>query len=79
MSTTPSKPTEYHLHHKDGSLWASGQMLDGVSTGYWEWFRKNGARMRSGSFDNGQQVGDWTTYDKNGAIYKVTTMKTKKG
>ena len=68
-----------HIHyHKDGSLWARGQMLDGVMVGYWEWFRKDGTKMRSGSFDDGEQIGDWTTYDKSGAVYKVTKMKPKK-
>lgn len=67
-----------HLHyHKDGSLWAKGQMNDGVMTGYWEWFRKDGTIMRSGYFDNGVQVGQWTTYDKKGKVYKVTTIKAK--
>ena len=71
--------TKEHLHyHKDGSLWAKGQMLDEVMVGYWEWFRKDGTKMRSGSFNNGEQIGDWTTYDKSGAVYKVTKMKPKK-
>lgn len=64
-------------HHKDGSLWAKGQSIDGVPTGYWEWFRKDGVIMRSGYFDNGMQIGDWTTYDKQGKVYKVTKMKSK--
>jgi antitoxin component YwqK of YwqJK toxin-antitoxin module len=67
-----------HVHlHKDGSIWAKGQMIDGVATGYWEWFRKDGVRMRSGYFENGEQVGEWTTYDKTGAVFKVTTIKKK--
>lgn len=76
---TVSKPAiEDHIQrHKDGSLWARGQTLDGVPTGYWEWFRTDGTRMRSGHFDHGEQVGEWTTYDKTGAAYKVTTMKPK--
>jgi antitoxin component YwqK of YwqJK toxin-antitoxin module len=53
-------------------------MIDGVMTGYWEWFRKDGTVMRSGYFENGEQVGEWTTYDKNGKVVKVTTMKPKK-
>jgi antitoxin component YwqK of YwqJK toxin-antitoxin module len=68
-------PTEHITLHRDGSLWAKGQMLDGQQTGYWEWFRKDGTKMRSGTFEQGQQVGEWTTYDKNGAVYKVTTFK----
>ena len=62
-------------YHRDGSLWAKGQILDGVLTGYWEWFRKDGTKMRSGTFDKGQQVGEWTTYDKHGRVYKVTNVK----
>ena len=63
--------------HKDGSLWARGQTLDGEMHGHWQWFRKGGgAIMRSGHFDRGAQVGEWTTYDKDGAVYKVT-MKPK--
>ena len=49
--------------------------MDGVATGYWEWFRKDGTRMRSGHFVNGEQVGEWTTYDKAGKVYKVTHFK----
>jgi antitoxin component YwqK of YwqJK toxin-antitoxin module len=67
-----------HLHyHKDGTLWARGQMIDGVATGYWEWYRKDGTKLRSGYFESGEQVGQWTTYDKDGKPYKVTTMKPK--
>jgi len=69
---------EPHVHyHKDGSIWARGQVIGGVPTGYWEWFRKTGVRMRSGYFENGEQVGQWTTYDAKGAVYKVTGMKPK--
>ena len=77
MAKKKAKPQE-HLHYqKDGSLWAKGQMLDGVMVGYWEWFRKEGTKLRSGSFENGEQIGDWTTYDKQGQVYKVTKMKLK--
>ena len=62
-------------YHKDGTVWAKGQTIDGAATGYWEWFRKDGTPMRSGYFDDGKQVGQWTTYDKLGRVYKVTTMK----
>jgi antitoxin component YwqK of YwqJK toxin-antitoxin module len=47
--------------HKDGSIKASGHVIDDVLTGYWEWFRKDGSKMRSGYFENGEQVGEWTT------------------
>lgn len=62
-------------YHKDGSIWAKGQMVDEVMHGYWEWFRKDGIIMRSGYFDRGKQVGKWTTYDKEGRVYKITKMK----
>jgi antitoxin component YwqK of YwqJK toxin-antitoxin module len=65
-----------YIHsHRDGSLWAVGQTIDGVATGYWEWFRKDGSKLRSGWFEEGEQVGEWTTYDKNGGIFKVTVIK----
>ena len=70
-------PTPHVHRHKDGTLWATGEMLDGQMTGYWEWFRKDGSRMRSGSFVNGEQVGDWTTFDKTGRVVKITKMKPK--
>jgi antitoxin component YwqK of YwqJK toxin-antitoxin module len=72
---TMSKPEPYEKLHKDGTLWARGQKLDGEPTGYWEWFRKDGTRLRSGWFEKGEQVGEWTTYDQQGEVYKVTKMK----
>ena len=63
--------------HKDGSLWAKGQTVDGEFTGYWEWFRKDGTKLRSGYFERGEKVGEWTTYDSDGKVYKVTKMKVK--
>jgi antitoxin component YwqK of YwqJK toxin-antitoxin module len=77
MAISKSKLKEYTHYHKDGSLWAKGQMLDGVQTGHWEWFRKDGTLMRAGTFENGEQVGEWTTYDKNGKVVKVSVMKPK--
>lgn len=78
MAKKKVKPKE-HLHdHKDGSIWAKGQMLGDVMTGYWKWFRKDGTKMRSGSFENGEQVGEWTTYDKHGKVVKVTKVNAKK-
>ena len=65
----------FEKRHKDGSLWARGQTLDELPTGYWEWFRKDGTRLRSGHFDKGEQVGEWTTYDSAGRVYKVTRMR----
>lgn len=75
MATTRKKPTPHEHFHKDDTLWARGQLTNGVMTGYWEWFRKDGSLMRSGSFENGVQVGEWTTYDKTGRVVKVTRMK----
>ncbi|MES2087545.1 MAG: hypothetical protein V4467_00980 [Patescibacteria group bacterium] len=73
------------VYHKDGSIWAKGKMVNGVSDGYWKWFRKPtktggaiGMIMRSGHFKKGKQVGEWITYDKAGKIYKVTTIKITK-
>ena len=69
------KATPFERRHRDGSLWAKGQSIDDVPTGYWEWFRKDGTKLRSGYFDNGVQVGEWTTYDRSGAVYKITTIR----
>ena len=78
MPHKKSAATPYTKLHNDGSIWAKGQTLNGVLTGYWEWFRKGGVRMRSGYFENGEQAGEWITYDKTGAIVKVTDMNKKK-
>ncbi len=64
--------------HKDGSLWARGQSVNGIATGYWEWFRKDGSRLRSGHFEAGEQAGEWITYDRMGQVYKVTQIKPKR-
>lgn len=73
------KPVPFEKLHKDGSLWARGQTLDDLPTGYWEWFRKDGTKLRSGHFDKGEQVGEWTTYDSAGRVYKVTQMRRASG
>lgn len=65
----------YTKYHRDGSVWARGQLLEGKMHGHWEFFRLDGTMMRSGTFDREQQVGEWTTYDKAGVPYKVTQMK----
>jgi antitoxin component YwqK of YwqJK toxin-antitoxin module len=70
-------PQEFIKYHRGGTIWARGQQLDGVATGYWLWYRKDGTRLRSGTFENGEQVGEWTTYDKQGKIYKVTQLRKK--
>ena len=77
MSASTSQPKPHIQYHKDGSIWARGQALDGVPTGYWEWFRKDGTRMRSGHFEDGEQTGEWTTYDRKGQVVKVTIMRRK--
>jgi hypothetical protein len=59
--------------HKDGSIRATGHVVDDLLTGYREWFRKDGTIMRSGYFQGGKQVGEWTTYQ--GRIVKVTRTK----
>lgn len=70
-------------YHKDGSVWAKGDMINGECDGYWEWFRKparageDGTKMRSGYFNNGKQTGKWITYDKKGKQYKVTSFDKK--
>ena len=37
MATKKSGTKPYILHHKDGSVWARGQKVDGLASGYWEW------------------------------------------
>jgi antitoxin component YwqK of YwqJK toxin-antitoxin module len=74
----PAKLVPRLKHHKDGSLWARGQLKAGKMHGYWEWYRKDGTIMRSGSFDRDVQCGEWTTYDARGRIVKVTVFKPKK-
>ena len=54
---------EHVQRHKDGSLWARANMIDGALAGYWEWFRQDGTKMRSGYFENGEQFGEWVTFD----------------
>jgi antitoxin component YwqK of YwqJK toxin-antitoxin module len=71
-ATKSGKHTHYH---KDGSVWAKGEVLDGKMHGYWVWFRKGGTKMRSGYFEKGKQTGTWTTYDSDGQVVKVTEMK----
>ena len=78
MPARKSSGQEHVEYHKDGSVWARGPKVDGVPTGYWEWFRKDGTKLRSGHFEAGEQVGEWTTYDKAGQVYKVTRIKPKK-
>lgn len=69
------KPKPFVQRHKDGTVWAKGQVDGDVPVGYWEWFRTTGTISRSGHLKDGVQVGEWTTYDKEGKVYKVTVMK----
>jgi antitoxin component YwqK of YwqJK toxin-antitoxin module len=71
----PNPVQPHSEYHKDGSLRAKGQTLNGQLHGFWQWFRKDGTPLRSGHFHLGLQTGDWTTYDNNGNVYKVTTIK----
>jgi len=36
MPTKKSAAKEQIIYHKDGSIWAKGQSVRGVMTGYWE-------------------------------------------
>ncbi|MEX0621489.1 MAG: hypothetical protein WD187_00635 [Candidatus Woykebacteria bacterium] len=66
---------DFAYYHKDGTIWAKGNMVSGKADGYWEWFRKDGSKMRSGYFEGGgKQVGEWITYDKKGKVYKKTLI-----
>lgn len=66
---------KHTVYHKDGTIWAKGEMINDILEGYWEWFRKDGTKLRSGYFKKGVQTGEWTTYDKNGKIFKKKLMK----
>jgi antitoxin component YwqK of YwqJK toxin-antitoxin module len=77
MPKSKSAGKPFVQYHKDGSVWARGQMIGEAPAGYWEWFRKDGTKLRSGHFEAGEQTGEWTTYDKKGEVYKVTRMKAK--
>lgn len=77
MSNETPQVTEHIHYHKDGSIWAKGQTIDGAATGYWEWRRVDGTRLRSGTFENGEQVGQWRTYDRAGNVHKVTVKEPK--
>jgi antitoxin component YwqK of YwqJK toxin-antitoxin module len=70
-----SRAIERIDHHKDGTVRAKGQTLDGELHGYWEWFRKDGTIMRSGFLEAGQQVGEWKTFTNDGRLVKVTKFK----
>ena len=76
MPAKTKKAAKPHVHyHRDGSIWAKGNLVAGEPEGYWEWFRKDGTIVRSGTFRRGKQTGKWTTYDRKGNVYKVTNYK----
>lgn len=67
---------EHVVYHKDGSVWAKGEMENDTRVGFWLWFRKDGTLLRSGHFtEAGEQTGEWVTYDRKGEVYKVTPIK----
>lgn len=68
MPTKKSKGKKHIVYHKDGTVWAKGNLVDKTPEGYWEWFRKDGTKMRSGYFRNGTQMDEWVTYDKSGRV-----------
>jgi antitoxin component YwqK of YwqJK toxin-antitoxin module len=72
----PAEPLIREDFHRDGTLKARGQMLNGLLSGYWEWFRKDGTIMRCGNFERGEQVGEWKTFDAAGHLVKVTSFAT---
>jgi hypothetical protein len=49
--------TPHFEYHKDGSALATGNTINGLPEGCWEWFRKDGSKMRSGYFKNDKQTG----------------------
>ena len=51
------EPKAFEKLHRDGSIWAKGQTVNDIPTGFWEWFRIDGTKLRSGYFDQGKQVG----------------------
>jgi antitoxin component YwqK of YwqJK toxin-antitoxin module len=79
MPTRAKRPRKekYVKRHADGTVWATGAMLNGKLEGYFEWFRKDGTKLRSGYFENGEQTGEWITYDAKGKPYKVTDLTGK--
>ena len=69
MPVKKSEPVPRYSFHRDGSLRAKGQTIDGVPVGYWEWYWSDGTIRRSGHFDeSGEQTGEWNTYDKQGRV-----------
>ena len=44
----------YERFYENGQLRSSGQLTDGVQTGYWEWFDEDGTLVKKGTFVNGE-------------------------
>ena len=65
------------VYHKDGSIWAKGDKVDGKCEGYWEWWRKDATKLRSGYFEKDKQIGEWKTYDRKGNVLKTTNFSKK--
>jgi antitoxin component YwqK of YwqJK toxin-antitoxin module len=65
---------KYIKKHKDGTVWAKGQLESDKMEGYWEWFRKDGSKMRTGYFKSGKRVGEWKTYNKKGNLVRTTNF-----
>lgn len=72
MNTIAREHIEYH---KDGSVRAKGQSLEGEFARLLGMVPQDGPRLPSGHFERGVQVSEWTTYDQRGEVYKVTRMK----
>lgn len=77
MTKSKAEVQEHIQYHKDGSIWARGQLRSNTPVGYWEWFRREGTIMRSGYFEDGEPTGEWITYDRDGEVYKVTDRTRK--
>ena len=76
-SAKRTKREKYVKLHADGTVWATGTLVNGVLDGYFEWCRKDGTKLRSGYFKNGEQTGEWITYDAKGKPFKVTDLTGK--
>ena len=70
--------TNYIKKHNDGSIWAKGQVTNGLPEGYWKWFRKDGSLMRSGHFKKGKPVGEWITYNRKSKVFEPLSAKAER-
>ena len=53
---------QHIIFHKDGSVCAKENMVDGALDGYWVWFKKDGIKIPSGCFKKEKQIDEWTAY-----------------